>query len=106
MTCNVTGRATYIEEEPAIDRLCFRSFWEVQLQLVVLQRQTLQVGRVELLVAGDVDRAQIAVGKEPLPASQSVAHEIHRAVVVGWQVQLPLDGQDEVQVLFGLHKVA
>ncbi len=98
--------ATYVEEESAVDHLVVGSVWEVQSQLLVLQRQILEVGGVELLVARDVDGAQIAVGDELLATGEGVAHELHRAVVVGRQVQLALDGEDDVQVLLRLHEVA
>lgn len=107
MICSVTGASTYVEEEAAVDHLFLRGeVWEVRAELVVLHGEVLQVGGVELLVAGDVDGAQVAVGEQLLPAGERVAHELHRAVVVGRQVQLALDGQDDVQVLLGLHEVA
>ncbi len=98
--------ATYVEEESAVDHLVVGSVGEVQSQLLVLQRQILEVGGVELLVAGDVDGAQVAVGDELLATGECIAHELHRAVVVRRQVQLALDGEDDVQVLLRLHEVA
>jgi hypothetical protein len=98
--------ATYVEEESAVDHLVVGCVGEVQSQLLVLQRQILEVSGVELLVAGDVDGAQIAVGDELLATGECIAHELHRAVVVGRQVQLALDGEDDVQVLLRLHEVA
>lgn len=107
MICSVTGASTYVEEEAAVDHLFLRGeVGEVRAELVVLHGEVLQVGGVELLVAGDVDGAQVAVGEQLLPAGERVAHELHRAVVVGRQVQLALDGQDDVQVLLRLHEVA
>lgn len=107
MICSVKGAQTYVEEEPAVDHLVLGGdLGQVRAELVVLHGEALQVGGVELLVARDVDGAQVAVGEELLPAGEGVAHELHRAVVVGREVQLALDGQDDVEVLLGLHEVA
>lgn len=102
----LTGGATYVEEEPAVDHLVVGGVGQVHPQLVVLHRQVLQVGGVELLVAWHVDGAQVAVGEELLASGEGFAHELHRAVVVGRQVQLALDGEDDVQVLLRLNEVA
>ena len=80
---------TYVEEEAAIDHLArlFRGWiWQVELQLFVGDAGFVEGHCVELLVAGDVDRCQIAVGDQALPAAECIAHELHGAFIVGWQV--------------------
>ena len=70
-----------------------------------MERQSLEVQGVELLVAWDVDWAKVPVGEELLPTAECVTQKLHRAVVVGRQVQLALDSEDDVEVLLGLNEV-
>ena len=105
MICSVKRAVTYVEKEPTVDRLAVGGVGEVDTQLVVLQSQGLEVQGVELLVAWDVDWAEVPVCEELLPPAECVTQELHRAVVVGRKVQLALDRQDDVEVLLRLDEV-
>ena len=101
--------STYIEEEAAVEHLAgLLSGWvrQVDIQLLVGDASLVQSDCVELLVAGHVDRGQVSVGDEALPPTEGVTHELHGAFVVRRKMELALDTQNNVEVLFRFHEVA
>ena len=105
MTCSLIEAFTYVEEEFAVDHLSGRWVWQVTTYVRVLERHLFEVGRVELLVPGNRDGTEVSVGEQLFLAAESVAHELHGAVVVWGQVQLAFDREYDVQVLFRLDEV-
>ena len=60
---------------------------------------------MELLVARQVDVADVVALDELLLSGQRISHELHRALVGCGQIELAVKGQYRVKVLLGLDVV-
>ena len=67
--------------------------------------QPVEVAAVELFELGQVDVADRAVLDQLLAAAETVAHELHRALVHGGEVVLAFEAEDGVEVLLALDEV-
>ena len=102
-------KATYVEQELAVDRfrrLVASDVGQVQLQLSICHRCFVEVSCVELLVAGHVHHGQIPVGDQLLLTTQRLPHEVHGALVIRRQMELTFYTQDDIQVFLGLDEVS
>ena len=85
---------TYIEKELAIDSFGLIScIGQVVPQLIISQSCFVEISGVEFFVAGDVDHCKFPVAYELLPSAESIAHEVHCAFIIWWQVKLALYGK-------------
>jgi hypothetical protein len=105
MICKTLGRSSYVEQEFAIDHF-IRNVWQKDLQLGVGQRRLLQISGVEFLIPRHIHVVYLPIREQPFLTTESITHELHRTLVVGWQVVLAFNAEDDVEILFGLHEVS
>lgn len=97
---------TYVEEELAVDHLSSGGLREVLAKEVVVEGHLLELLRVELFVPRNRHWAKFSVRDQLFLATQSVAHELHCAVVERRQMELTFNREYDVEVLLRLDEVS